>query len=237
MRKKPSMVEVVVDIELTLDSLSTEGLATRKARHPMLWLRNIETNLVLPIVIGNTEAMAIYAELTGEKTLRPLTHDLLRTVLDHFGAQVEEVRIVDLKDGVFYAELVLSCGDERLFLDARSSDGIALALKYNTPVYMAEEILERAGCRDDAGLEEIVIEEMNRSASEKGASDEELMLAVEGLLEEAGFGEPEAFVHDLEGEINRLKKRMERAIRQERYEEAGQLRDEIEKLTGGREDA
>ena len=200
-------------------------------------IRPSGADVAVPIFVDHCIAQSIYIALRGETQSRPLTHDLLRTVLDHFGAQVEEVRIVDLKDGIFYAELVLSCGDERLFLDARSSDGIAMALKYNTPVYMAEEILERAGSRDDAGLEELVIEEMNHTASEKGAPDEELMLAVEGLLEEAEFGEPEAFAHDLEGEINRLKKRMDRAIRKERYEEAGQLRDEIEKLTGGREDA
>lgn len=237
MRMKPKMIEVVVDIEMTISSMRTDGMVARRARHPMVWLRSVETHTVLPIVIGSTEAMSIYAELTGQQTPRPLTHDLLRAMLDYFDAQVEEVRIVDLKDSIFYAELVLCWGGDKVCLDTRSSDGIAMALKYDAPVYMAEEILERAGCKEDIGPEGIAVEGMGMSRSEsvEAASDEDMILALEDLLEEAGSGEPEAFSYNLKERINKLKKRLERAVRQERYEEAGRLWDEIARLKGNQE--
>jgi hypothetical protein len=230
------MVEVVVDAEMTIDGLRGDGSPGRRAKHPMVWLRCVEANAVIPIVIGTTEALSIYAELAGEQTLRPLTHDLFRTILDHFDAQVEDVRIVDLKKGVFYAELVLSWGGEHLCLDSRSSDGIALALKYQAPVYIAEEIVERAGYKDEPGLEGIGADEVDLPDPEETALDQDMMLAVEDLMEEAGFEESEALSYSLAEQITRLKKKMQRAVSQERYEEASQLRDEIFKLTDGQGD-
>ena len=127
------MIEMTIDVEMTIESLATD----RRSRQQMIWLRSVDGQMVIPIVIGSTEAMSIYVELTGERAPRPLTHDLLKNILDHFESQVEEVRIVDLKDGIFFAELVIKMHERELKLDARPSDSIALALRYKAPVLMA----------------------------------------------------------------------------------------------------
>ena len=225
--------------EMTVHGLRTDP----KTKQQMVWLRSIENNVMLPIVIGNTEAMSIYAELTGEQTPRPLTHDLLRTILDHFDAQVEEVQIVDLKDGIFFAELVVTRSGKQMRLDARPSDGIALALKYKAPVYMSEEILEEAGYKVKVELEgTITLEQLNRTdddeeVTEITTKDMDMALAVEDLLEEVG--EEEIFFEEadtVEGQISQLQKKMDLAIKEEQYEEASRLRDKIAKLKGEHKD-
>jgi bifunctional DNase/RNase len=233
------MVEMTIDVEMTIESLATD----RRSRQQMIWLRSADSQMVIPIVIGSTEAMSIYVELTGERAPRPLTHDLLKNILDHFESQVEEVRIVDLKDGIFFAELVIKMDERELRLDARPSDSIALALRYKAPVLMAEAILKEAGYRDDVGSEEAVGEQIDVSELEALASaeaemledDEELGAAVDRLLEEAEPEEgPELPKGTVKDKIEQLKKKMERACKQERYEEAGKIRDEIAKLTATR---
>ncbi len=223
--------------EVTVHGLRTDP----KTKQQMVWLRSIENNVMLPIVIGHTEAVSIYAELTGEQTPRPLTHDLLRTILDHFDAQIEEVQIVDLRDGIFFAELVVARSGKQMRLDARPSDSIALALKYKAPVYVAEEILKEAGYKVKIELEgTITLERMRRAedeATEITATDMDMALSIEDLLEEVGeegisFGE----VDSVEGQISELQKMMDLAIREEHYEEASRLRDKIAKLRGEHKD-
>ncbi|MDP6776315.1 MAG: DUF151 domain-containing protein [Candidatus Latescibacteria bacterium] len=205
------MIEMVVDEEMTVGHLR----ADRGARQYMIWLRSVDSDAVLPIVIGSTEAMAIYGELTGERISRPLTHDLLRSILDHFETQVEKVKILDLKEGVFFGELVLLRGGEHLRLDVRPSDGIALALKYGAPIYMSEKVIEEVGRQEEGGLADIAD-------------------AVNELLEETEpEEEPAARVSKLvrlKRRIGLLNKRMEEARKEERYEEAGRLRDQITRL-------
>ena len=223
--------------EMTVHGLRTDP----KTKQQMVWLRS-ENNVMLPIVIGSTEAMSIYAELSGEKTPRPLTHDLLRTILDHFDAEVEEVQIVDLKDGIFFADLVVTRSGKQMRLDARPSDGIALALKYKAPVYMSEEILKEAGYKVKIELEgAITLEQLNCSddeeATELKATAMDMAFAVEDLLEEVG--DEEIFfeeVDTVEGQIGQLQRKMDEAIKEEQYEEASCLRDKIAKLKGETKD-
>lgn len=218
-------------VEMTVVRLDTDP----KTKHEMVWLQSIEQDVVLPIVIGHTEFMAIYVELAGERTPRPLTHDLLRMILDHFDTRVEEVQIVDLKDGIFYAELVLSCEGELLRLDARPSDSIALALKYGAPLYMSEKVLKEAGIRIDPKQAEMLLLEPP-SAQTETISEAEVKEAVEGLLTEAGVAGLEITGEkNLERRIDLLRKRMTWAVQKERYEEAGELRDEIAELEKVRE--
>ena len=223
------MIHVVVHA-LTTDSNS---------KQQMVWLRAVDKDMMVPIVIGNTEAMSIYAELKGEQTPRPLTHDLLRTILDHFDAKVEEVKIVDLKDGIFFAELVLSQKGEKLRLDARPSDSIALALKFGAPVYVSDEVMTSAGYKLKPEDDEIKIEGMIRpeAAEDSPAEAPEVEMdvedEVEDLLKEAGVSgprEPEEASGEQEDRIKALRKQMDRAVKEECYEEASRLRDEIAKL-------
>ncbi len=112
------------------------------ANQPILLLREAEGDRYLPIWIGQNEATAIALEQQGVKPDRPLTHDLMKNMITAFGRQLEQVRIVSLREGTFFAELVFD-GDVRV--DARSTDSIALALRAGVPIHAEEEVLAEAG--------------------------------------------------------------------------------------------
>lgn len=109
---------------------------------PIVLLREREGERYLPIWIGAVEATAIAYAQQGVEPARPLTHDLLADVVNGLGHQLVEVRITDLADGVFFAELVFESGQS---ISARPSDAIALALRVNAPVVAAPEVLDEAG--------------------------------------------------------------------------------------------
>lgn len=109
---------------------------------PIVLLRESEGQRYLPIWVGAVEATAIAYAQQGVVPPRPLTHDLLRDVLAAVGADLQEVRITALRDGVYYAVLVFASGVE---VSARPSDAIALALRTGTPIFGSEEVLDEAG--------------------------------------------------------------------------------------------
>jgi len=112
------------------------------SNQPIVLLREVSGERYLPIWIGAVEATAIAFAQQGVVPPRPLTHDLLKDVLDATGHPLDEVRITDVRDGVFYATLVLGSGVE---VGARPSDSIALALRTGSRIVCAEEVLEEAG--------------------------------------------------------------------------------------------
>ena len=116
----------------------------------VVFLREPESNLVLPIWIGMQEATAIALRLQGQQALRPLTSDLLKNVLDTFDAKVLMVVINDMRDGVFHARIFLRSPSSASTaeLDARPSDAIALALRCGAPIYVADWIIEEAGAEE-----------------------------------------------------------------------------------------
>jgi bifunctional DNase/RNase len=101
----------------------------------------------LPILIGGFEATAITLPLEGTRPDRPLTHDLIRNILDRLGARLDRVVIDDLWNGIYYAKLYIRSGKEEMEIDARPSDAIALAVRFDAPILVADAIL-------DQGLEE-----------------------------------------------------------------------------------
>jgi uncharacterized protein len=109
---------------------------------PIVLLRERQGERYLPIWIGAAEATAIAYAQQGVEPPRPLTHDLMKDILDALGHRVTEIRIVELKDKVFYAVLVI---DGRTEVSARPSDAIALALRTETQIVVAEDVLEEAG--------------------------------------------------------------------------------------------
>lgn len=109
---------------------------------PVLLLRESEGNRYLPIWIGQAEATAIALEQQGVEPARPLTHDLIKNLLDAFGHTLREVRIVDLHEGTFYADLVF---EKNIRVSARPSDSVAIALRVGVPVYVEEAVLAEAG--------------------------------------------------------------------------------------------
>ena len=112
------------------------------SNQPLVLLRESEGDRYLPIWIGAAEAAAIAFAQQGVVPPRPLTHDLLKDVVDALGHPLEQIRISDLREGVFYAELVFGNGTE---VSARPSDAIALALRTGTPIFGAESVLDEAG--------------------------------------------------------------------------------------------
>ena len=112
------------------------------SNQPIVLLREIEGDRFLPIWIGAVEATAIAFAQQGVVPARPLTHDLMRDVVNALDHRLEAVRITELRDGVFYAVLAFDGGTE---VSARPSDAIALALRTGTPIYGAEAVLDEAG--------------------------------------------------------------------------------------------
>ena len=115
---------------------------------PIVILRELEGSLFLPIWIGIFEANAIALRLEGVETPRPLTHDLLRSVLEHLDARVRRVVVSELRESTFFARIVLARGDEESELDARPSDAIALALRTGAEIFVRREVLDQAKAVD-----------------------------------------------------------------------------------------
>lgn len=124
---------------------------------PILLLRERDGTRYLPIWIGTPEATAIALALEGIETSRPLTHDLMKTLLDALGADIERVDVTSLDEGTFFADLVIEADGEELTISSRPSDAIALATRAGAPVFASRTLLEEAGIEihDDTEEEEI----------------------------------------------------------------------------------
>ena len=122
--------------------MSVSGLAIDERTHtPVVLLKETDGERMLPIWIGPSEASSIAIELTGRKFQRPLTHDLLKTVIDGLEATVPKIAIVELKDKTYFAKIYLERGEDVFSIDARPSDSIALALRTQSPIFVNEELL------------------------------------------------------------------------------------------------
>ncbi len=133
-------------IHVQIASLSVDSTSNQ----PVILLRPTDDESgggrLVPIWIGQTEATAILLALQGIEPPRPMTHDLLRTVIDDLGAAITRVEVTRIEGGTFYATLVLSAADgSPVEIDARPSDSIALAVRTGAPIYLAEEVLAEAG--------------------------------------------------------------------------------------------
>ena len=164
----------------------------------------------LPIVIGGNEAQAIAIELEKMTPSRPLTHDLFRSFANAFSIDVEEVLIYNLVEGIFFAKVLAVLNGKRAEIDARTSDAVAIAVRFSCPIYCNDFILDQAGVNaEDAS----------------GTSNEEPDIDLEELtrVEDAGSLSSED-----------LQKQLDMAIDREDYERASRLRDEFKKRSPGR---
>jgi bifunctional DNase/RNase len=132
-------------IEVVVESVRVHMLSSQ---HVVI-LKEVGRDRYLPIWIGPWEANAIAMRLQGVSPERPLTHDLFVTTLRELGASVREVVIVDLAEETFHARILLDAAGVTHEIDARPSDALALAVRLGTPVYAAEEVMDRAGVRTD----------------------------------------------------------------------------------------
>lgn len=167
----------------------------------------------LPIIIGAFEAQAIAIEIEKMTPSRPLTHDLFKSMADTFHINIQEIIIYNLVDGVFYAKLICSDGKNTHEVDARTSDAIALAVRFNAMIYTYEFILASAGIVIE-GNDFLFLENMDSIAKEPEAD------SVPTSTSQQGFG-------DLT--LEELQQKLQEAIAEEAYEKAARLRDELNK--------
>ncbi len=156
----------------------------------------------LPIIIGAFEAQSIALELEGMKPPRPLTHDLMRNIIDTFAVSLNEVCINELRDGTFYAKLTIEGLSETQEIDSRPSDAIALAVRYGAPIFVGEEVLNEAGV----------------------VSEDEDDVVEDAVKEEA------TEIKKPLSKLEQLQSSLKEAIEKEDYEKAAKLRDDIRKL-------
>ena len=122
---------------------------------PILILKDVNSDTMLPIWVGTYEANAIALEIEKIATQRPMTHDLLRNLIVEMGARVERVVVTDLRENTFYAVIEIKSGaGERVMLDARPSDAIALALRVDCPIFVNEEVVNASRSVVSSGEQE-----------------------------------------------------------------------------------
>jgi bifunctional DNase/RNase len=130
------------------------GMARDARDNPVVLLKSSEGDEVLPIWIGQAEGLAIDLTIKGEKFERPLTHDLLKTAVEGLGGVLAQVAITELRNNTFFAKLYLQRGHDLIVIDARPSDSVALALKFDAPIFVARDVFashKRALGQDAAG--------------------------------------------------------------------------------------
>jgi hypothetical protein len=115
---------------------------------PIVILRDVESQLFLPIWIGVFEANAIALRIEGVEPPRPMTHDLLRALIENLGGSVEKIVISDLKESTFFAVIHVRRGADAVVIDARPSDAIALALRTEAPIFVLRSVLDKAQAVD-----------------------------------------------------------------------------------------
>lgn len=179
-------------------------------------LGEVEGTRRLPIVIGGFEAQAIAVALDNMKPSRPLTHDLMKTVCDTFGLELQYIYISKLLDGVFYSNLVFSNAIETVEIDSRTSDALALAVRFECPIYVNEDILEEAGVEADAAME-----------AGGGVSEGDLEKRIEELT--SVTAQPGASTNFSNMSTEELNEALQHAIESEDYERAARIRDEMNK--------
>ena len=162
-------------IEMTVDSIRVSLMNYQR----VVILKEKETSRYLPIWIGAAEADAIAVKLQGTSVQRPLTHDLMQSVIDALGGKVNSIVINNLQKDVFFAKIVLNRDGEQVEIDSRPSDAIALAVRVQAPIYAEEDVLNRGGVWLDQKTGKPVDEETESQANPEGQQviDEEKSLS------------------------------------------------------------
>ena len=156
-------------IEVTIDSVRVSLMS----QHRVVVLKESDSERYLPIWIGPFEADAITIELQGVEVARPLTHDLLKRVISMLGAQVSHVIINDLQNDTFFARILLDVDGEEIEVDSRPSDAIALAVRTKAPIFVAEEVMERAGIVPEEDMSAGIESAGRKKEQKKGEEEEE----------------------------------------------------------------
>jgi uncharacterized protein len=163
----------------------------------------------LPIIIGGFEAQSIAIELEKIKTPRPLTHDLFKSFASSFNIGINEVIINKFSEGVFYAVLVCTDGNIEMEIDSRTSDAIAIALRFHCPIYTFESIMTSAGIMIDEEMEKNQSSQKSPIIPSQSTEEEEVSFSQSSLAE--------------------LREMLQSAVENEEYEKASKIRDELNK--------
>ncbi len=185
------------------------GLSTSPASNGAyaLILKEVNGDRRLPIIIGAFEAQSIALEMEGIKPPRPLTHDLMKNIIDKMGVSLMEVIINDLRDGTFFAQLALDSPATNHEVDSRPSDAIALAVRYGVPIFVSETVMQEASFLPDKEAE----------GEEKKPAEKNLTKKLVPKMTR----------------LEQLRDELKDAIEKEDYERAAKLRDEIRRLELG----
>ncbi|MFH1006221.1 MAG: bifunctional nuclease domain-containing protein [Candidatus Latescibacterota bacterium] len=177
---------------------------------PFVLLKDADEEVALLIGIGYFEATQISMKLEHQEPPRPMTHDLLKSVLDALGAKVSKVSVNRLVQNTFYAQITLETSEAVLAIDSRPSDAIALALRVEAPIYVAENVLDQVGIRV------------------KGTGEGQKITPEQ--IEQAEDAPAIPKTSELGQKIGVLNLRLKQAVEQEDYEQAAVIRDEIREL-------
>lgn len=196
-------------IECEIIGLSQGSTGSASGAYALL-LKEVYGNRRLPILIGQFEAQAIALELENIHPPRPLTHDLLKLIIENLGGSVQEVVITELRENTFFAKIVLEVSSMTNEIDSRPSDAIALAIRSNAPIFVSEAVMDLASVLPFQEGQEFPTEQED---------DEKL-----DLKDASSFSR--------ESKIAALQEKLRQSLEVEDYERAAKIRDEIKKLSG-----
>ena len=204
--------------KLKLDIVGLSYSQTQSGAYALV-LGEINGNRRLPIIIGSFEAQAIAVEIEKMTPSRPLTHDLFKSFSDAFAITVDEVLIYNLVDGIFFAKLICSQGNQTHEIDARTSDAVALAVRFECPIYTYDFIMSAAG----------IVIESNDFAFLENMSSISTSESTTPSPSKTETPKPKEVSPYASLTMEQLETTLDKAIANEQYEVAAKIRDEIEK--------
>lgn len=182
-----------------------------------LILNEVSGSRRLPIIIGSYEAQAIALELEHIKPPRPMTHDLMKQLVETFEYALKYIFISELKEGTFFSKMIFEGPEGEVTVDSRPSDAVALAIRFASPIFVATSVLDDAGIISDE-----LDPKTTKEPAEKKPTPTKPVTATN----------PESSSESIETRIQLLQNNMDAAIQAEDYELAARLRDELQKLKG-----
>lgn len=203
--------------KIKLDIVGLSYSQTQSGAYALV-LGEVNGNRRLPIIIGGFEAQSIAVEIEKMTPSRPLTHDLFKNFADSFDITIQEILIYNLVDGVFFAKIMVQSGDIIKELDGRTSDAVALAVRFNCPIYTYDFIMSSAGIVIESN-DFAFLENMSTAASKDAIED-----VKEETIEKKQEVSPYTSLT-----TEQLESTLQKAIDSERYEVAARVRDEIER--------
>lgn len=165
-------------IEVNIDSIRVSLMS----QHRVVVLKEVDAERYLPIWIGPFEADAITLQLQGVEVARPLTHDLLKGVIEKMGAKISHITVTELKNDTFFARIVMDVNGDSVEIDARPSDAIALAVRAKAPLFVADEVMENASIKPETTID--TIDEEMAETGPVSAEEEEKLSVFRDFIDE-----------------------------------------------------